>query len=154
MTKSYRRRVRLIRPKLQMRLMASFLGVAVLALSLQYMVFLRVLAAAALELPHDGAILMGEIAAHLGLVFVVSLLGLLPATFVVGLLVTHRVVGPLYRFETYLAQLLAGDTKEPCRIRKGDELQELCDLINRSTEALRAAPAETPAEQPEIRRVA
>jgi nitrogen fixation/metabolism regulation signal transduction histidine kinase len=154
MTKSYRRRVRLVRPKLQMRLMASFLGVAVLALSLQYMVFLRVLAAAATELPNDGAIMMGEIAAHLGLVFLVSLLGLLPATFVVGLLVTHRVVGPLYRFETYLTQLLSGETKEPCRIRKGDELQELCDLINRSTEPLRATQDAPASEEGEVRRVA
>ena len=134
--------------------MASFLGVAVLALSLQYMVFLRVLAAAALQLPNDGAVLMGEIAAHLGLVFVVSLLGLLPATFVVGLLVTHRIVGPLYRFETHLTKLLAGETKAACTIRKGDELQELCDLINRATEPMRSTATEAPAKTDELRRVA
>ena len=66
---------------------------------------------------------------------------LLPATFAVGLLVTHRLIGPIYRFEKYLAQVIAGETREPCRIRKGDELVELCDLINRATEPVRERQA-------------
>ena len=135
----YRRRIRLIRPKLQIRLMASFLGIAVLALALQYMVFLRVLTETALTLPNDGAVLMTELTSQLGMVFMISMLLLLPASFAVGLLVTHRVAGPIHRFETYLRQVIAGETREACRLRKGDELKELCELINRATESVRAS---------------
>src|SRR5688572_475357 len=95
----HKRRIRLVRPRLQLRLIGSFFGVALLALSLQYMVFLRVLGDTALALPHDGAALMADAPRRLGFVFTVSVFVLLPATFVVGLLVTHRIVGPIHRFE-------------------------------------------------------
>jgi hypothetical protein len=48
------RKFRLIRPRLQLRLMLSFLGVSVLALLLQYLVFIQVLSELSSELPHDG----------------------------------------------------------------------------------------------------
>jgi hypothetical protein len=133
----HRRRIRLVRPRLQLRLMGAFLGVALLALTLQYLVFQRVLVEAAASLPNDGAALLVQTNGRLALVFGVTVLLLLPATFAVGLLVTHRLIGPIYRFEKYLAQVIAGETREPCRIRKGDELVELCDLINRATEPVR-----------------
>ncbi len=139
----HRRRIRLVRPRLQLRLMGAFLGVALLALTLQYLVFQRVLVEAAAELPHDGAALLVQTNGRLALVFGVTVLLLLPATFAVGLLVTHRLVGPIYRFEKYLAQVIAGETREPCRIRKGDELVELCELINRATEPVRQPSAST-----------
>ncbi len=135
---NHKRRIRLVRPRLQLRLIASFTGVALLALALQYMVFLRVLAETALALPNDGPALMTQVTGRLGLVFVVTALVLLPATFVVGLMVTHRIVGPIYRFERYLAQVIARETTEPCRLRQGDELNELCELINGATAPLRA----------------
>jgi hypothetical protein len=151
----HKRRIRLVRPRLQLRLIGSFFGVALLALSLQYMVFLRVLAQTALSLPHDGAALMTQAPARLGIVFAISAAVLLPATFAVGLLVTHRIVGPIHRFEAYLRQVIARETVEPCRLRRGDELNELCELINRTTEPLRASDVApkaggTPAE-PEAR---
>lgn len=121
--------------------MGAFLGVALLALTLQYLVFQRLLAEAALELPNDGALLLSQTNVRLATVFSVTVLLLLPATFAVGLLVTHRLVGPIYRFEVYLKQLIAGETREPCRIRKDDELQELCQLINQATAATRAQAA-------------
>jgi hypothetical protein len=149
---SHKRRIRLVRPRLQLRLIASFTGVALLALALQYMVFLRVLTETALVLPHDGPALMTQVTGKLGLVFVVTALVLLPATFVVGLMVTHRIVGPIYRFERYLAQVIARETTEPCRLRQGDELGELCELINGATAPLRARderPASVPAPEGE-----
>jgi hypothetical protein len=42
----------------------------------------------------------------------------------------------------YLKQVIARETSEPCRIRKGDELQDLCDLINAATEPVRNAAVE------------
>lgn len=142
-----RRRIRLVRPRLQLRLMGAFLGLSLLALTLQYLVFQRLLADAATALPNDGALLLTQTNARLATVFLVSVALLLPATFAVGLLVTHRLIGPIYRFEVYLRQVIAKETSEPCRIRKGDELQDLCDLINAATEPVRAASADTEARR-------
>lgn len=54
-----------------------------------------------------------------------------------GVASTHKIVGPLYRFRVYLTALARGESPEPCRIRKDDELQDLCELLNRATEPLR-----------------
>jgi hypothetical protein len=138
-----RRRFRLIRPRLQLRLIGAFFGVSALSLVLQYLVFVRVLAAAAQRLPTDGELLMPAL--HGDLLFVLALsFGLLaPATFVIGVLVTHRVAGPVYRFETWLKQVLAGETRADCRLRQGDELTELCELLNRATATVRAEAHES-----------
>lgn len=140
----HRRHVRLLRPRLQLRLMASFLGLCLLALTLQAMVFLDMLGELARSLPSDGAVLMTEASERTVWVLALSFGLLLPATFLVGLLVTHRLVGPIYRFEVYLKQVIRGETREPCRIRKGDELHELCDLINRATEPARGVESSAP----------
>jgi signal transduction histidine kinase len=119
--------------------MGAFLGVSLLALTLQYLVFQRLLADAATTLPTDGALLLSQTNTRLMTVFFTSVALLLPATFAVGLVVTHRLIGPIYRFEVYLKQVISRETTEPCRIRKGDELQDLCDLINTATEPVRKA---------------
>jgi len=69
---------------------------------------------------------------------VLSLLVLAPTMLAVGILVTHRIAGPVYRFEQHLRALARGESPGPCKIRGGDELQELCRLINSAVEALRA----------------
>jgi signal transduction histidine kinase len=61
----------------------------------------------------------------------------LPLIFLVGVLLTFRIAGPVYRFETYLSQILRGENPGECRLRKGDELNELCGLINQVTLPLR-----------------
>ena len=67
----------------------------------------------------------------------------LPLTYAVGILTTFRIAGPLYRFETFLNQVLAGEKPERFRLRKGDELQDFADLLNAVTEPLRLKDAET-----------
>jgi signal transduction histidine kinase len=63
----------------------------------------------------------------------------MPLIFAVGVLITHRIAGPVYRFEQYLGQVARGEEVGPCRIRSGDELQDLCDVINDATAALQAS---------------
>ena len=62
---------------------------------------------------------------------------LLPFTFAIGVLITFRVAGPVHRFYVYLAQVIRSEEVGPCRLRKGDDLQELCELINKATEPIR-----------------
>lgn len=132
-----RRLFRIIRPRLQLRLILAFLGVSLLTLTLQYLLFLRTLTDEAARLPNDSAYLIGGLTTELTAIALWSYALLLPATWMVGILVTHRIAGPIYRFEVYLKQVLAGEARGDCRLRKGDELQDMCALINQVTAPLR-----------------
>jgi hypothetical protein len=70
-------------------------------------------------------------------VLAMSFAFLLPMTLCAGILSTFRIAGPIYRFEQYLKQVARGEVTDPCRIRDGDELWDLCDLINEATAPLR-----------------
>ena len=133
----HRRTIKLILPRLQFRLIAAFLGLAVLALLMQYILLMSVLSSAASELPHDGLLLLDGLGRLLGKIFVISALVILPLTLMVGILVTHRFAGPVYRFKIFLGQLIAGEKPADCKLRKGDELQDVCLLLNQATAPLR-----------------
>ena len=139
----HRRKLRLIRPRLQLRLILVFLGMAALSLLLQFILFSASLSAMAERLPQDGAFLLESAGRVLLEVFVASFCLLLPMIFVIGVLTTHHFAGPVYRFETWLKQLIAGERPADCKLRKGDDLQDLCDLINEATRPLRQQPAAT-----------
>jgi len=133
----HKRRIQLIQPRLQLRLILTFLGVSALALALQFILFTASLTRLAAELPADGPQLIEQVPEHVLLVLLVSIAVLLPLTFFVGVVVTFRIAGPIYRFESYLTDVIAGGKPADCRLRKGDELKDLCELINRATAPLR-----------------
>ncbi|MCE9596321.1 MAG: hypothetical protein K8S98_19180 [Planctomycetes bacterium] len=143
----YRRRFRIVRPTLQLSLILSFIGVSTLALLLQYTLFVRVALSIAADRAEGNVPQLDAVGGDLMKVLAVSFVVMLPLTLLVGILVTHKFAGPIYRFEVYLKQVIAGEKPADCRLRKGDELQSLCDLINTATEPLRRR-ADQPA-QPE-----
>ena len=131
------RRIKLIKPLLQLKFVGVFAGVSALGFLLQSLhVGLR-LSELAASLPEGGAYLMAVMPELPIEILLVSFGMLLPLTIAVGILVTFRIAGPVYRFETYLKAVLRGDETGLCRIRKGDEFQELCELINEATAAQR-----------------
>lgn len=146
----YKRRIKLIQPRLQLKLTGWFLSVTVIGLLLQYILFGYFLTQLALQLPGQGAYLVaqadGMLMKALGLTFLL----VLPLTLAVGILVTFRVAGPVYRFEQHLGSIARGEDPGTCRIRKGDELQGLCDHINAAVGTLRAggAPARAGTDEP------
>ena len=142
-----KRRIKLIRPRLQLRLILAFLGVTALALTLQFILFTSSLTRVAVELPQDGPLLIEQLPEHVLAVLLISAALVLPLTFFVGVLVTFRVAGPLYRFELFLKDVERGAKPADCRLRKGDELQDLCELLNRATAPLRKGAASTNAQE-------
>jgi hypothetical protein len=117
--------------------MGGFLGVAALALLVQTTYLGLLLVELAASMPAGGDFLE-RVAGDLVLkALVVSMLLLLPLTALVGVHMTFRVAGPLYRFHQYMRSVAAGDDPGPCRLRDGDEFQELCDLINAGLERTR-----------------
>lgn len=141
-TKRHKRRIKLIQPKLQLKLIGAFLFMSALALNLQFILFTSSLTQLASELPEDGTLLVERIPGHVLQIFLISFLIFLPLTFCIGVLVTFRVAGPIYRLETYLKQVIRGEKPDDCRLRKGDELMDLCELINRATAPLRMKSSE------------
>jgi hypothetical protein len=145
--KRVRRRIKLIKPRLQLRLVAVFVGVSAIGFLMQSLHVGMRLSELAASVPEGGPYLMA-VMPELPLEILLFSFGmLLPLTVAVGILVTFRLAGPLYRFEQYLKGVISGEEVGPCRIRRGDELQELCDLINQATESVRLRNANQRAEK-------
>ena len=145
----YKRRIKLIKPRLQFRLIGAFLGLCALSFLLQSLLIGQRLSEAAAEMPAGGNYLQELLPSLMFEVLLFSFGLLLPLIFTVGVLVTFRIAGPVYRFEQYLGQVARGEQNGPCRIRKGDELQDLCDRINEATLVLREAPSPAPEQEPQ-----
>jgi methyl-accepting chemotaxis protein len=135
------RRIKLIRPGLQLKLVGWFLAVTSIGLLLQYMLFGALLSELAASLPDSGADLMSEVDRLLMRSLLISVAIVLPLTLAVGILQTFRFAGPVHRFEEHLTRVARGEETDPCRIREGDELQELCERINQAVATLRARAA-------------
>ena len=133
------RRTRLVPRTFQRRLVWRFVGLATLAMTLQFLLLGFFLFRAVSGLEGDGGELYRELPATMLTVFGLTAVVLVPLLFAFSVYMTFRVAGPVYRLERYLEAVVAGETREPCRIRGGDELQELCNLVNRATEPVRAA---------------
>lgn len=133
-----RRKQRLIQPRLQIWLISSFLGLSLLALTMQFLLLAAMLMNFAADLPQDGTLLVQELPRMLGWVLALSIGICLPLTVCVGVLVTFRIAGPLYRFEKHFEALARGENPGPCRLRKGDQLQGLCGVINGAVDRLRS----------------
>lgn len=134
---SQRRRIKLIKPRLQLKMVGVFVGLSALGFLLQSLhVGLR-LSELSASMPEGGSYLMAVMPELPLEILLVSFGMLLPLTIAVGILVTFRIAGPVYRFEKFLKAVLRGEEVGPCRIRKGDEFQELCELINQATVAAR-----------------
>ena len=132
-----RRRQKLIKPGIQLRLSGIFAGVLMMCLLLQWLLFSAMLSNAAQEMPVGGEYLVDLMPSLLLRSVLFSFLVALPLTMAIGVLATFRITGPIHRFEMYLREVIRGKQLGPCKIREGDALGELCDLINKATEPVR-----------------
>lgn len=144
------RRIRsfFIRPRFQLRAIVFSLSTASAYVLLQCSILLFLTTTVSDELPEQSELLQGLLLKHMGLSLVVTFVILVPLTAALGAVLTHRTAGPLHRFEVYLEQLRDGENPGPCKLRRGDELQELCELLNQATEPLRSPE---PAEREPVR---
>ncbi len=66
-----------------------------------------------------------------GLAVMVFLIGVL------GIFITHKVAGPIYKMKLLLKQVADGKLKVAARLRKGDELQDFFDVFANMVDRLR-----------------
>jgi nitrogen fixation/metabolism regulation signal transduction histidine kinase len=135
------RKKKYIEPALQNHLIRSFLLATATALVLQYIVFASLASRIAREMPNDGAVFMDQLGTILMLALGGTLILVLPTTFLMGLTITHKVAGPVYRLSMYLREVRDGGKPKDARLRKGDQLHDLCRLVNEATAPLREGEA-------------
>ncbi len=65
-----------------------------------------------------------------------NLLFVSPFIFVLALLFSHKIAGPVYRIEKSIYEIAKGNLGLKLKLRRGDELWDLADIINTMTENL------------------
>ncbi len=133
-----KRRITLIQPRLQLRLVGTFAGMCALGLLAQSLVLGAQLTSVARELPSGGVRLGQALPGILVQGLALSFALLVPALLVIGIRATFRIAGPLYRFEQHLQAVARGEWPEPCPIREADDLQDFCKSLNAALESARA----------------
>lgn len=144
------RKQKLVHPRLQGRLLTLVLAAAAASVAVHAAMSVWALSALAAELPSDGQHVRDALPGSVILSSLLTLLVVVPSFLLLGLAASARVFGPLHRFRAFLEQVARGERSEPCHIRGGDELQEMCALLNTVSEPLRSAAARerAPAERP------
>ena len=137
----FQRKKKLINPRLQLRLIGIFLCAAGLAVQVEAILITLTLTRLAGGLPNDGSELLEQLPEFVRTNLVLTFLLLAPLMIGVGIVATFKIAGPLHHFEQFLRSVRDGQQVEPCKIRKGDELQELCTLLNEVTAPLRERAA-------------
>jgi methyl-accepting chemotaxis protein len=61
---------------------------------------------------------------------------------IVTLLVSHKIAGPMFRFEKDIERIARGDLKSQIHLRKGDQFQEMVTSINAMIDSLNAKLSE------------
>ena len=146
-----RRFLRLVQPRIQLRLMLASGSLVATGLLLQYLLILMLVTRLAETLPGDGAWLVEQLGGALLTALLASFLLLVPLVGLVGILASQRWAGPLYRFERFLEELQRGERPADIRLRKGDELTGFCAKLNQATAPLRRHPtAEAPIAPPSV----
>jgi hypothetical protein len=130
---NYSRKKKWINPELQLGLLVLIGAAAIVSVTVQAVVLARALGLLAESLPNDAALVSYQLPELIVRASVGTLMLLFPTLYFLGVGLTFRIFGPLYRFRAFIKGVLAGDQVEECRLREGDRLQDLCLLLNQAT---------------------
>lgn len=64
----------------------------------------------------------------------------------VGLHFSHKLAGPLYRFKKELLRIVDGEEFRPIALRKGDDFQDMADVLNQALAKLKSRAHDSEAE--------
>ena len=128
----HRRRIKVVDGRFQYRAVAVALSVIVGGLVLVAaaiaVIFLAVRAAGGTIHPEE---LLEVLAALL-----VNDLAIMVLMIVVGIFMTHRVAGPVYRIETEIDRVLGGEKGVRVRLRRHDSFPDLAEKVNQLIERI------------------
>jgi len=81
---------------------------------------------------------LSEVIRNANYKIMISAAFLFPLAVWFGTALSHRIAGPWYRIENILRDTIGGNLASEIKLRKGDELQSLAEVINDVTRDLRA----------------
>lgn len=135
-SRPYRRRQLLVNRPLQFRFIKAMLGIlfvlTFIALGSVYLTLWTILQAFGMQ--HDPVTV--ALFSAIGWSIALELLLVGPFVIWLGVLVTHKVAGPLVRVHAALAQLTQGNFNIRISLRKGDSLIDLADAVNTLAKSL------------------
>ncbi|MCP3919387.1 MAG: HAMP domain-containing protein [bacterium] len=132
-----RRSIKFVNPRLQTRLVLFCLLFTVTALLLQGVATIYSVHRIAATLPEDeGVHLLDAMPRMVVTNLIVTFLALAPIVASLGVLLSHRVVGPLRNFENAFKAIANGEAPREVHLRKNDELKELATHFNAALEAI------------------
>jgi len=67
-----------------------------------------------------------------------SMFIVIPIVVMIGIYTSHKIAGPIYRIEKFLASMAEGNMSLPLTLRKNDELVSLAGGINRVMDSMKA----------------
>lgn len=68
-----------------------------------------------------------------------SIIFVTPLITIVGILLSHKIAGPIFRMEAFMKNMASGDLTSRLTLRQGDELMELAENIDSLGEVLRSS---------------
>ena len=130
----FRRRNYLIKKKFQIGFFYRFAILAVLEAALIFGLFMHI-STGTITAGYYNSILTvkhtpGFFFIQLLLIVLIVCIGISMAAMIVFILVSHRIAGPLYRFEKILNEIGKGDLTKRISLRKTDQLMELKEALN------------------------
>ena len=130
---SQRKRIRLLFPQLQLRLLTYILLSTGVSVVLTACIAAQALASLAKDLPNDGDMVMDQMPSLLLNHFGIALVVALPVFALLAFLISMPYVGVAYRLHSFLKATGSGEQTMPCRLRTNDPMQDVCELINKAT---------------------
>ncbi|MBN2453705.1 MAG: methyl-accepting chemotaxis protein [Candidatus Omnitrophica bacterium] len=67
----------------------------------------------------------------------ITFLMLTPIVVIIGVYLSHKIAGPIYRMEKFLGDMALGDLSQRITLRKGDELVTVAEKINALNDSLK-----------------
>ncbi|QDV09397.1 hypothetical protein Poly30_49550 [Planctomycetes bacterium Poly30] len=142
---NFKRKKKLINKSLQLKMISIFTAIGCTCALFQVILVNNGLLNIARSAPSGGDLILQQ-ARGMMLENVAWTLGaMIPLMTCIGIVLTHRVAGPAYRMTEHCKAIAEGQPATPCKIRKHDELHELCDALNAAIERL--APAKRDGEE-------
>ena len=130
------RRNKLPEPRMQLKIMMAFAGVTVCCLCFQFFLLTHLLGKLMGKIPEARSLISEQVPGLVTEFTVLAVAIQVPLALLIGLVTTFRIAGPIFRFKRHLERIANGETPQPCRLRPGDELHDLCDIMNRAVARL------------------
>ncbi|PLX15305.1 MAG: hypothetical protein C0601_13390 [Candidatus Muiribacterium halophilum] len=134
--KNFRRKIFLIKRGLQFRYMFSvvmimLISALIVGWSIYYSIWSKIADPASFQYAE-----LDTIWTNVNMLLFIRVPILVVFVSLFSLILSHKIAGPVYRFEQSSKKIANGDLSLRIKLRQGDELTELADIFNKMTENL------------------